>query len=593
MFLISIVVIYLRYCALHAKCFLIASKALFFPSVSAQDFLIFSFSFSFLVSFFAFLAACMFILGRVACALILYGPYCIVGSAIFKSKPQLLLIWLGAVIWAYITSYWITSLLFSSIHSTNNYDGVPVLLGGSENSVMLWMPWCIAPFTLATKYFSSFNLRVKWIKITIFVFQQIVQFCSKTFFFLLLLYFDSTLRRDNQVLLRSSFRFVPVGATVGLGFAAASLLVSSGALLDSELQLVGLQSKGHFFRALASSPSIWMTARSVTAYDLHVCPQLPVVVHRSIESFLFSIASMTWSIIHSSAVAAFYELYRQRNRLDCPTKLSLRKAVFSSIKIAECTTVSPNSLQARLNCPSSFSQNKNSLLHNPSLSSPRQKIPVPSSLCHSVDNSSEEIPSHFFFSEKSATTVEHDECSKKESIDFDRKTRKRYCQDEKAKITRSDSTKTVFRGLEEGSRVVYDFDECINVEGRRNASSTKKSIHESSFRSQLSQGHIRQKYMVFPENSVFSQLSRSYSYVALFLAFFFPFFFSFVTLGNHSNLPSSTGAYLCSSLQVNPHRGCVFSLSFQLMLTSISLLISLLMSRTEYRVFYCFESIGS
>lgn len=542
---------------------------------------------------FLFSLPSMFFLARVGCVLILYGPYFIVGSAIFKSKPQLLLIWLGTVIWAYVTAYWMTSLLFSSIYSIKINDVEPVLSGKSDNSNMLWMPWCIAPFTFTPKYFSFFNFRVKWTKITIFIFQQTIQFGSKTFLFLLLLYFDSALRRDNQVLLRSSFRFVPVGATVGLGFAAASLLVSSGFLLDSELQLVGLQSTGNFFPSIMSSPSYWMAARSVTAYDFFVCPQLPVVIHRSIESFLFSIASMTWSIIHSSAVVAFYNLYSQRNDFENPTNLSLRKTLFNSVKITECRTISPNFLQERLDCSFSTSQNKNALYHKPKLLCFRHKKLVSSSSDPNADNRSKEVPSHFFYSEKSLRSVENDDCRKEQSIDFGRNTRKCALRGEKQQITGSDSSTTVFCGLDEDNRVAYDCDERISAEESRNDSTTKKSTHESSSRLQLNQRHIRQKYAVFPENSVFSQLSIIYSYVALFLAFFFPFCFSFVTLGNRSGLPSSTGAYLCSSLQIIPQRGCVFSLSFQLMITSISLLTALLITRAEYRPFYCFESFGS
>lgn len=537
----------------------------------------------------------MFILARSACAILLYGPYCIVGYATIRKHPQLFLIWLFSVIWAYVTTYWMTSLLYVSILPKGDSFELSLYSRSTDDLTATWDPWCSAVRSYKLSSFSSSPDRTQLIKITIFVFEQLMQFSSKTILFFLILHINSCLRRNKQMLLVSYYRFVPVGATVGLGYAGASLLLTSGTLLDADVQLAGLQTKGHFFPALASSPSLWNTARSVTAYDLHVCPQLPVVVHRSLQSFLYSIGNMLWGIIHCIAIAAFYGSYLQ----------------YKARKLRSKTRAKKNELWHTVNTEQ-VRKPSHSLLSRKKLLLPKitmiQDVPFDSNLF----SSSYSIPVLPSF--ETCPTGSMDEEMRKSTLgDAGLK--------EEMKMQWSYTESTILKGeervmlpervrtpnvvgppvpmlllpLEEDERASCTSCEFIPLEVTLNPSTPRRKPDRLSHPPLLIHQKERQHHVVFPEDSIFSKLNPGYAYAALLFAFFYSFFFLVITLRTHEidnrSVPLQKWAFSCTSHRIIPDDGCVVSLYVQFMLTSASLLFATVMARTEYTRFFCREVV--
>eukprot|EP00796_Vickermania_ingenoplastis_P012113 gene12113-8337_t len=206
----------------------------------------------------------MFPAGELGCALLLYGPYAIIGAATLARLPQLFIIFLAALLWSYLLVYCLTALLFESIRPP---------------TAVAWSPWCTpAP-------------PVHWLvpmQVVLWLFQQLCVFASRSLLILVLLRANQWLRRDHQVLVECDFRFTPVGCAVGLGYGAASMLLSSGPLLSA-------------------TRSFGAAASGVTAYDLHVCPGVPLIFFRCTQSLLYTFANAAWGIVHGIAIAALYQ----------------------------------------------------------------------------------------------------------------------------------------------------------------------------------------------------------------------------------------------------------------------------------------------
>lgn len=230
---------------------------------------------------------------KFGCFFLLYGPYGIVGTAVLRRRPQLFLVWLLSVLWAYGT-YWMTSLLYYSIKPLNSSLSPQSSVSASPQ----WSPWCSGQVQQVT---SNATLSSGWVVVArvvvLWLFHQTFQFTMKTFLLILLLKINSFLRADQQLLVSSRFRFAPVGCAVGLGYGATAMLLSTApSLLFAETALVGLSS----------------VAKTVTAYDLHTCPQMPVVVHTTLQSLLYSVANMLWGTTHGICVAALFHMGAER-----------------------------------------------------------------------------------------------------------------------------------------------------------------------------------------------------------------------------------------------------------------------------------------
>lgn len=247
----------------------------------------------------------MYWYAKLGCFFLLYGPYCIIGTAALRRKPQLFIVWLLALLWAYGT-YWLTSLLYYSIRMPNessssySFRQPPTALTPRQ-----WSPWCSGqPAFAASSSSSSSSDGVVSRVVVLWLFHQLFQFVMKTVLLILLLRINSFLRDDQQLLVSSRFRFIPVGCTVGLGYGAAAMLVSAApALLSSESTLVG---------TTRASPSLAAVAKTVTAYDLHICPQMPALVYFTLQSLLYSVANLFWGTIHGICVAALFHMGAER-----------------------------------------------------------------------------------------------------------------------------------------------------------------------------------------------------------------------------------------------------------------------------------------
>lgn len=529
----------------------------------------------------------MLILTRVGCAIILYIPYCLIGSAIIQKKPQLFHIWLLSVIWAYCTVYWITSLLYMSIRPNEGSEARQVDSTIPRGAMNTWDPWC-STFSSLSTHSQPFYQRWHLVMVTVFVFHQLVQFVSKTVLFLLLLRFNTYLRGERQVLLISSYRFAPVGATVGLGYAAVSLVLSGGYFLDADIQLSGIDMKRHFFSALFSSHSSWSVSRSVVGYDLHICPQLPLVVYRSLQSFLYSIASMFWCIIHSIATAALYSAYIERKVREPHQKKDLRKCESKQLEITEglfeprspvkAETLLPNTRRMKGNSSQGILLSRScGVLASCSLDACLKKSKDDCLDDHILSKVLEADPM-----EASSCKVEGLTITVKESVPLKEKG-ELQCMGSELPIEHKNA-------FEEDKRGACASCELLKLEEKLNSSPSQNGNGALLCSELLMQHCGQQSHVIFPEDSLFSKLKPVYAYLALLFAFLYAFFFSLVTLQSHNesrnDLGLSNSATLCSSFRIISDQGCVVSLYLQLMLASASLLFTIVLTRIEYRAFF-------
>ncbi|CCW65274.1 unnamed protein product [Phytomonas sp. EM1] len=93
------------------------------------------------------------------------------------------------------------------------------------------------------------------------------------------------LRKENQVLVWSECRFAPVSGAVGLGFGMTATWATGGVLFDAFRQLP------HFSERAA-------------AYDLDACPQLPLLVHSSLQCAMLTLCHVSWGIMTGQPAAA-------------------------------------------------------------------------------------------------------------------------------------------------------------------------------------------------------------------------------------------------------------------------------------------------
>ncbi|CCW66659.1 unnamed protein product [Phytomonas sp. Hart1] len=178
----------------------------------------------------------------VGCFLLLFAPYLIAFVKIERWSPQLITIVLSGAC-AGILSLVITTVLMK---------GLKWVCGATS-----WTPG-LAGVVIFTQVGIQFTL--KGVVIWSWVWVQ------------------ERLRRERQVLVSCKCRFAPVSGALGLGFAMVSTWSTGGVLFDAYRQL------SHF------SPY-------AAAYDLDVCPQLPMLVHSSFQCAMLTLCHVSWGIM--------------------------------------------------------------------------------------------------------------------------------------------------------------------------------------------------------------------------------------------------------------------------------------------------------
>lgn len=92
-------------------------------------------------------------------------------------------------------------------------------------------------------------------------------------------------------------RQVPLGLAVGLGFAVLHAALSVGVVANAEVALTWDDISSEYFSITAGSEAMsWV--------DVNRCPRLPKLVAVAIQSLLFSVAHLTWSVIMVQCVSA-------------------------------------------------------------------------------------------------------------------------------------------------------------------------------------------------------------------------------------------------------------------------------------------------
>lgn len=223
----------------------------------------------------------MIVIVNIACLLLLYAPFTFVGAAVVRSKPQFIIAFLVAILWSFVSSYAITSLIYAFT--------LPNRSRNIAQEPQTWVPRC-----------SEAGGQWQWAvarDALVWITQNILVIVSKSSLLAFFLYMNEVLKADNQAIDASQYRIVALSACIALGYSAASSVLSGGLLLDAQLKVTS-EAHAMKFSSYAATP---------VAYDLHVCPQLPVVVHRSFESFLFSLSTLAWFIVHGLTVAALVD----------------------------------------------------------------------------------------------------------------------------------------------------------------------------------------------------------------------------------------------------------------------------------------------
>ncbi|RNF08415.1 uncharacterized protein Tco025E_07181 [Trypanosoma conorhini] len=186
----------------------------------------------------------MYLVGILGCCILLYGPLLIAAAVVLARHPQLLPLVLAAAFVALLSPF-LTGLLYLAIKRAS-----------------------LAPLFIVVSVTVSEVLRV-W---------------------LLLIFYRVELltRRHGQLLAFSPMRFALVSAAVGYGFGAVSAMRGAGTLLDSTRRLT-------FY------------TRGTTAYDLGLCPRLPLLMHSTLQSFMLLLCQVAWGVMTGQAVAALQE----------------------------------------------------------------------------------------------------------------------------------------------------------------------------------------------------------------------------------------------------------------------------------------------
>lgn len=459
----------------------------------------------------------MHLLERVSCGILLYGPYAALGLIVLQRRAQLFLIWLLAVTWGFITAYWITGLLFSSLQPQFNADQSRSQYG--TNAVDAWFPWCSGRDVARPP-------SIHWEVMTgliIWLFHQFAQFFSKSALFVFLLFVNGMLRRDHQVLISTRFRFTPIGCVVGLGYGAASLLLSIGFILDAELQLVGSRERGSWFSLSPQSSA----ANSITAYDLHVCPQMPVLVHRSLQALLFSLSSASWGIVHGICVAAVYQKRKE-------ARLGVLANVYS------VTSSSLLRHSGRIHGSGDLGRKRSSTEMRGSMDDDKFtrggcREEEPSGAGDLMGDAEAALET---FAEKSSENCESD-----------------------------DAESTLRKKLSESG--CRNCDQSVPLTVKKNGSPSCSSAAGG------------QEALQIPEDSSFTQISIKVSFYTLAVVFFLQLFFTGLTLQFHTS-ENHRGAFSCETFVVYKNGGCMLSLPLQLVITASSILLAAHMTKMEF-----------
>lgn len=194
--------------------------------------------------------------------LLLFAPY-LVACGESLHRPQLLIIWLTAACAAYVVAL-LSSLFF-----------LVVTVGGVE----------ITSHPSSLTAASAHSLPVA---VAVVLVQVVLQCVARLAVLYAVLRVQTVLRREHQLIVWSEHRFVPTAAAVGFGFGFVSTALSGGAFFDAARRL------SHYTTA-------------VTAYNVNVCPQLPTLIHLSVQCFLLSISHVAWGVMAGQSIAALNE----------------------------------------------------------------------------------------------------------------------------------------------------------------------------------------------------------------------------------------------------------------------------------------------
>ncbi|KAH9598248.1 hypothetical protein LSM04_008615 [Trypanosoma melophagium] len=196
----------------------------------------------------------MYLSGIIGSFLLLYAPLVICGVASAVYKPQLLVVALfGAG--ASLLSFLITGLFYNILLS----------LFPSYTNTSLFLATVVVIVHVA----AAGALRV--------------------YLFTGLLRVEGYARVFGQLLNASPLRFAFVAVAAGCGFGALSALRGAGTLMDATRRLT-------FYTA------------GTTAYNMRICPQLPLLLHSTLQAFLMLFAQIAWAVMTGQAIAALQEV---------------------------------------------------------------------------------------------------------------------------------------------------------------------------------------------------------------------------------------------------------------------------------------------
>lgn len=193
----------------------------------------------------------MYTSGIIGCLVLLYGPYAIAAVLVMlRQKPQLVVVWLMSALCS-VASLILVGVLYAAVQARTTGSGAALPAVLVLLQLLLQLPLRFAVFAL-------------W---------QFVQ---------------RQLRHERQVMVWSSRRMTPVSCAVGLGFGFTSMLVTGGLMLDATRQFA------HYTPGAA-------------AYNLDVCPQLPVLLQTSLQSFLLTLCHASWGVSTGQPALALRE----------------------------------------------------------------------------------------------------------------------------------------------------------------------------------------------------------------------------------------------------------------------------------------------
>ncbi|KAF8296406.1 putative Aph-1 protein [Trypanosoma cruzi] len=187
----------------------------------------------------------MYLTGMLGCGLLLYAPLLIASFAAIATHPQLLLLALSVVLVALFVPF-ISGVLY-----------------------LVMKPVALLPLLILVDVTITEFLRV-WLLFTLYR-------------------VESVTRSYGQLIVASPMRFALVSAAVGCGFGAISVLRGAGTLFDSTQRMT-------FY------------TRGTTAYDLNVCPRLPLLMHSTLQAFLLLLCQVAWAVMTGQAVTALQKL---------------------------------------------------------------------------------------------------------------------------------------------------------------------------------------------------------------------------------------------------------------------------------------------